>query len=76
MLLATDYSQLSDMVVVLVTTLYTVSKVLDWGTKVRVGMICSRVSSVIPGTLVRHVLGDHWQIRGQIRRSLANQRPE
>ena len=44
------YSQLSDMVVVLVTTLYTVEKVLDWGTKVRVGMICSRVISVIPGT--------------------------
>ena len=59
MLLATDYSQLSDRVVVLVTTLYTVSNVLDWGTKVRVGIICSRVSSVIPGTWVRHVLGDH-----------------
>ena len=29
MLLATDYSQLSDRVVVLVTTLYTVEKVLD-----------------------------------------------
>ena len=54
-----DYSQLSDRVVVLVTTLYTVSNVLDWGTKVRLGIICSRVSSVIPGTWVRHVLGDH-----------------
>ena len=48
--LITEYSQLSDMVVVLVTTLYTVSKVLDWGTKVRVGIICSKVISVIPGT--------------------------
>ena len=50
MMLVTLNSQLSDMVVVLVTTLYTVEKVLDWGTKVRVGMICSRVISVIPGT--------------------------
>ena len=50
MMLVTLHSQLSDMVVVLVTTLYTVEKVLDWGTKVRVGMICSRVISVIPGT--------------------------
>ena len=48
--MVTLYSQLSDMVVVLVTTLYTVEKVLDCGTKVRVGMICSRVISVIPGT--------------------------
>ena len=50
MVLVTPYSQLSDMVVVLVTTLYTVEKVWDWGTKVRVGTICSRVISVIPGT--------------------------
>ena len=50
MMLVTLHSQLSDMVVVLVTTLYTVEKVLDWGTKVRVGMICSKVISVIPGT--------------------------
>ena len=50
MMVDTLYSQLSDMVVVLVTTLYTVEKVLDCGTKVRVGMICSRVISVIPGT--------------------------
>ena len=59
MLLITDYSQLSDMVVVLVTTLYTVSKVLDWGTKVRVGIICSKVISVIPGTWMRLGLGDY-----------------
>ena len=58
---------MSDIVVVLVTTLYTVKNVLDWGRKVRVGMICSRVSSVIPGTC-----DDHSEAEVDL---LANERP-